>query len=418
MPPTTKHATAVLVACLTGVLGLVACGASEGGEVSGGSSVQPAASGPVTIRMMITSNGAADTKLQQDTVKPWEARTGNTVEVIAASDIDRQLSQGFSTGSPPDLFFTDAKVFQSYAKAGDLVPYGDQLDMKGDFYESLVRTFTYDGKFYCAPKDFSTLALLINTDLWEQAGLGHVDWPQSWSDLETVARKLTSGKVKGLVVDDTHDGVGPFLKQAGGWIVNPDQTKMTADTASNLAGLTEVQRLLASGTTSYPKGVGAASGVEALGQGKAAMAIEGNWVKGVFRNSYPTLRWQAVELPAGPAARGTLLFTQCYGIAAQSKKQAAAIDLVKYLSTEEPALALAKGLGVMPPIKSAAAAYKGAYPSDAAFITGASYAQGPVTVAGMEPVLADFDSQLQTLPGGDPQAILTRLETKGEAVLK
>src|SRR5690349_13814354 len=192
MPPTTKHATAVLVACLTGVLGLVACGASEGGEVSGGSSVQPAASGPVTIRMMITSNGAADTKLQQDTVKPWEARTGNTVEVIAASDIDRQLSQGFSTGSPPDLFFTDAKVFQSYAKAGDLVPYGDQLDMKGDFYESLVSTFTYDGKFYCAPKDFSTLALLINTDLWEQAGLGHVDWPQSWSDLETVARKLTS----------------------------------------------------------------------------------------------------------------------------------------------------------------------------------------------------------------------------------
>lgn len=417
MPRTTTHSMTGLVACLTGLLGLVACSTSEGHEGAGNSSVQPAASGPVAITMMITANGSADTRLQQDTVKPWEARTGNKVEVVAASDIDRQLSQAFSTSSPPDLFFTDAKVFQSYAKAGHLLPYGDQLPTN-DFYESLVHTFTYNGRFYCAPKDFSTLALVINTDLWEQAGLGHGDWPHSWADLEAVARRLTHGGVKGLVIDGSHDGVAPFMKQAGGWIVNPDQTKMTADTAANLAALTEVQHLLASATTSYPKGVGTASGADALGQGKAAMAIEGIWAKGIFRNTYPRLRWQAVELPAGPAARGTLLSTQCYGVAAASKKQAAAIDLVKYLSTEEPALALAEGLGVMPAIKSAAAAYKGAYPSDAAFIAGVTYAQGPVTVAGMEPVLADFDEQLQTLPGGDPQTILTRLETKGEAVLR
>ncbi|MEW1953091.1 extracellular solute-binding protein [Terrabacter sp. NPDC080008] len=406
------------VVCLAGALGLVACAPSQGTDGSGGSTSPGAGAKQVTITMMITSNRAADTKLQQDTVRPWEDRTGNTVEVVAASDIGRQLSQGFSSGAPPDLFFTDAKVFPSYAKAGDLVPYGDQLEMKSDFYDHLVDTFTYGGKFYCAPKDFSTLALVINTDLWERAGLSHEHWPQSWTDLETVARKLTSGTVKGLVIDGTHDGVGPFMKQAGGWIVNADQTKMTADTPGNLAGLTEVQRLLASGTTSYPTGVGAASGAEALGQGKAAMAIEGPSAKSVFRNSYPNLRWQAAELPAGPAARGTLMFTQCYGVAAASKHQAAAIDLVKYLSTEEPALTLAKGLGVMPAIKSAAAAYKGAYPSDAAFIAGVSYAQGPVTVAGMEPVLADFDTQLQTLPQGDPQAILTRLQTRGEAVLK
>jgi multiple sugar transport system substrate-binding protein len=81
-------------------------------------------------------------------------------------------------------------------------------------------------------------------------------------------------------------------------------------------------------------------------------------------------------------------------------------------------MALATGLGVMPSIRSAATAYKGAFPNDAAFIAGAEYAQGPVTVPGMEPVLKDFDTQLQSLPGGDPKAILARLQKNGEAVLK
>ena len=117
-----------------------------------------------------------------------------------------------------------------------MVAYGDQLPMKSDFYEGLVKTFTYDGKFYCAPKDFSTLALIINTDLWQKAGLGTGDVPKDWSALETVAKKLTNGKVKGLVIGDTRDRVGAFMKQAGGWIVSPDQTKMTADTPTNLGG--------------------------------------------------------------------------------------------------------------------------------------------------------------------------------------
>ncbi|GAA2039321.1 hypothetical protein GCM10009740_35060 [Terrabacter terrae] len=416
MSPTTKRTVAASATSLSAALTLLAC--STAAPTTGGGSVQAAAAGPVTVTMMITSTGAAETKLQQDTVKPWETKTGNTVKVVAAADIDQELTQAFAAGSPPDLFFTDASAFPTYAKAGDLLPYGDQLEMRSDFYESLVNTFSYQSTFYCAPKDFSTLALVINTDMWEQAGLTVGDGPKTWSDLETVAQKLTKGAVEGLVVGGTHERIGAFMKQAGGWIVNPDQTQMTADSAHNLAALTEVQGLLASGSTSFPDEVGAGSGEEAFGQGKAAMTIEGNWVQGFLKTNHPNTKWQAIELPAGPAGKGTLLFTQCYGIAAASKHQAAAIDLVKYLSTEEPALALAEGLGVMPAIRSAATAYKGAYPNAAAFVAGASYAQGPVTVAGMMPVLADFDTQLQALAGGDPKAMLERLQTKGEAVFK
>lgn len=49
----------------------------------------------------------------------------------------------------------------TYAKAGNLLAYGDQVKNKDDFYPALVKAFTYKDKFYCAPKDFSTLALVI-----------------------------------------------------------------------------------------------------------------------------------------------------------------------------------------------------------------------------------------------------------------
>jgi multiple sugar transport system substrate-binding protein len=413
-----RHTAAPLATCLAAMVALTLAACSSSDQGSSGASAQPGGTGGATITYLIASTDPAAVKLQQDTVAPWESRTGNKVKVVGAADIDQQLTQDFSAGSPPDLFVTDATVFPTYAKAGNLVAYGDQLDMKSDFYPNLVQTFTYDGKFYCAPQGFTTLALVINADLWQQAGLGTGDVPQDWSALESVAQKLTKGSVKGLVIGDTSDRVGAFMKQAGGWIVSPDQTRMTADTATNLTGLTEVQKLLANGSASYPKGVGAETATQALGEGKAAMTIETTSIRAAIKNAYPNLKWQAVELPAGPAAKGTLAFTQCYGVASGSKNQAAAIDLVKYLSTSEPAMALATGLGVMPSIQSAAATYKGAFPNDAAFIAGAEYAQLPVSVAGMVPVLEDFDAQVATLPQGDPKAMLQRLQEKGQAVFQ
>lgn len=417
-----RHTTAVAAAALAGVLALAACSSSDtpsnttGGSPSAGGT--SGGGGGATIKFKIMGS-PADVTLTQNVVKPWEDRTGNKVEVTAAATgIDAELTDAFKAGSPPDLFFTDARVFGTYAKAGNLFAYGDQLDMTSDFYPPLVSTFTNGGKFYCAPIGFTTLALVINPDLWSAAGLTTTQVPTSWAQLESIAQKLTTNGVKGLVVGDTIDGVGAFMRQAGGWIVNADQTRMTADTATNLTGVTEVQKLLKGGSTAYPKGVGAATAAEAFGKGKAAMTIEDNTIRSVLKNSYPNTKFIAVELPAGPASKGTLAFTACYGIAAASKNQAAAVDLVKYLSTTDPSMQLAAGLGVMPPLRSAQQAYVGQFPSDKAFVAGVTYATPPVTVPGMETALDAFDTQLAGLPGADPKAMLQQLQKDGDAVFQ
>ena len=94
------------------------------------------------------------------------------------------------------MSFTDvSNLFPNFVpKENVLGAYGDQLDMKSDFYEVLVKTFTYNGKFYCAPKDFSTLALIINTDLWTKAGSQRRRARRLGGQLETVAKKLTPAR--------------------------------------------------------------------------------------------------------------------------------------------------------------------------------------------------------------------------------
>ncbi len=73
--------------------------------------------------------------------------------------------------------------------------------------------------------------------------------------------------------------------------------------------------------------LGAGWGGEAFGKQLAAMVIEGNWIKGAMKNDFPGVKFKTVELPAGPAGKGTLMFTQCWGLAADGKNKDAAINL-------------------------------------------------------------------------------------------
>lgn len=408
---------AALALAATGALVLSACG---GGGFSGDSNNQPqnTAAGPVKLTMMIGSSGDAETNAVKAAANAWATKTGNTVEVIAAADLGQQLGQSFASTTPPDLFYTDASKLGTFAKAGNLLAYGDQVKDAG-FLPALVTTFTYDGKFYCAPKDYSTLALQINTDLWTKAGLTDADIPKDWAGLEAVAQKLTSGKVTGLVIGNDINRSGAFIKQAGGWIVSEDGKTMTANSEPAKAGLAQVQKMMKAGILKFSSDTSPATGWggEALGKGVAAMTIEGNWISGA-KKDFPNLKYRVVELPAGPAGKGTLLFSNCWGIAAKSKSQAQSIDLVKSLITTEQQMKFADAFGVMPSTEEGSKAFAAKYPDSAAFVAGGEYAQGPVNLAGFDEVMTKFNSQLATMgKGGDPNAWLEELQKNGTAAL-
>lgn len=409
--------TVVLVSlAATTALALGACGG--GGFDAAPSSSAPADQpGPASLRMLVGVSNDVELGAVRKATEAWAAKTGSSVQVTGTAKLPEELAKGFAGGSPADLFYLEPAQVGTFTKAGNLYAYGDQLtDL--DYVPSLRQTFTIDGKLQCAPKDFSTLALVINEDLWTKAGLTDADVPKDWARLERVATRLTTGSQTGLVISPEFQRVGAFMTQAGGWVLSEDGKTATADSPENLAGLTEAQKLLRSGAMKLSKQVDAGWGGEALVKGKAAMTIEGNWIRGALAKDAPDLKVKVVELPAGPKGKGTLMFTNCWGIAAKSKNQAAAVDLVKFLGEDTQQLSAAKAFGVMPSTTSAMAKYKAATPADAAFVAGAEYGRGMPTTPGFDAVLADANAKIESLATGDPKAILTTMQRNAEAAIK
>ena len=408
-----RPTTALLALSLAG--SLAACGggggfeddeaAGSGGDGGGGGGA---------LQLLIAPSGDAETDFVTGAAAAWSEESGTEVEVLPATDIAQQLAQGFAGGSPPDVFYVDAAAFADLAAAGNLHPYADQAEDLDDFYEPLRESFTYDGTAYCLPKDFATLALAIREDAWSEAGLTDADVPTTWDELQQVAGTLTTGDQVGLGLGDTKDRIGAFMVEAGGWFLADDGTP-SAMSPENVEALTYVKGLLDEGVASYPSALDAGWSGEAFGTGRAAMVVEGNWLAGALANDYPDVEYRVVEMPEGPQGPGTLQFTQCYGVAADSDQQEAAVDLALHLTAPEQMVTASEAFGVMPARASLADEYTETYPDRAAFVAGAEYSQGPVNAEGVTSVMDDFDSRLQQLSTSDPEQILSELQSNLEA---
>lgn len=415
----TRHTTRSLIGAgallVAGALTLTACGGSSFDEPAASGSAGDFTSSDDALSILIGSSGDAETQAVEDAVAAWSADSGVDATVQVANDLPQQLSQGFAAGSPPDLFYLSTDAIAGYAGNGSLKAYGDQLANKDDFYPSLVENFTVDDQFYCAPKDFSTLALVINTDMWAAAGLTDADIPTSWDQLSAVATKLTADGHVGLAFGAEYPRVGAFMAQAGGGLVVDGQA--VANSQENIDALDYVKTHLNDGSFAFAADVGAGWGGEAIGTQKAAMVIEGNWITGAMTNDYPDVKYAVAQLPEGPGGTGTLQFTNCWGMAADSPNQQAALDLVEYLTATDQQLAFSKAFGPMPSIQSAADAWRTANPELEAFLDGAEYAQFPPNEAGATDVISDFNSQLESLKTADPKAILDSVQSNLEAIV-
>jgi len=416
-PALIAGATLLLSACGSGFESGAASAAPES-EAPDASTVasEPAEPG-ADLTILIGSSGDAETDIVNELVADWSAESGVNAEVIVASDLNQQLSQGFSSNNPPDLFYLSTDQMAAYAATDSLEPYAGNLSNADDFYPNLREAFTYDGEFMCAPKDFSTLALIINSDMWTEAGLTDDDIPTTWEELTAVAEQLTTEDHVGLGYGPEVQRVGVFMAEAGGAFIDEAGTTAVVDSPENAEALQYVKDQMAAGTFSFSSDLGAGWGGEAFGNGLAAMVIEGNWIAGAMTNDFPDVNYTVAELPAGPAGEGTIQYTNCWGMAALSDNIPGATALVEHLTSSESQLAAAEAFGVMPSVESAAEDWKAAFPEFAAFIDGAEYAINLPSQPGTADVIGDFNSQLATLSSTEPEAILASVQQSLQAAL-
>jgi multiple sugar transport system substrate-binding protein len=225
--------------------------------------------------------------------------------------------------------------------------------------------------------------------------------------------------------------LGAFFAENGGSYMNSAGTKFTFNSPQNVGALEWVQKLAKEGYLKFPEQLDSGWAGQAFGEGKAAMTTEGNWIIGAMQSTYPKISYEVVPMPTGPTGKhGTLVFTNCWGIAASGKNTKAAVSFAKYLASPAQQLRFADAFGVMPSRPSVAkewaaqntkaVATGNETPDPAAFVDGDASAMAQVTTVGFPTVQAAFDQQVLALAtgGSNPKTMLDGLQTNADALLQ
>ena len=240
-------------------------GASSGGT-SGGSSAQtqtestaaaaeaeaPAQeSGAKSSAMSKVVVNIWDSKQQkgiQTICDEWTATSGIpvSVEVVDWDNYWTLLEAGASGGQMPDVFWMHSQYSEKYMDQGILLDLTDYIEKDentdlANYYPEIVELYQYDGHTYALPKDYDTIGLWYNKDMFDEAGIAYPDETWTWETLHDVAAQLTKedGSQYGLTgnTDANQEGYYNAIYSYGGYVINDAKDKSGYDDENSLKAM-------------------------------------------------------------------------------------------------------------------------------------------------------------------------------------
>jgi len=328
-----------------------------------------AVSGTVTLAGW--SAGADEDNLLQQVVNTF-MKTHPTIKVnysVINGDYTTAMTARFAARTPPDVFYVDSSLASTWAGQGVLQPLDSYIKSTHyntkAFFPSLLNTFKVGGKIYGFPKDWSPLAMEINTAMLSKAGIRTA--PRTWAQLQADAQTMAT---KGVV-----NGGKPICLSA-------DWARMLPFVFQNKASLANIQSPAASAAVNFyvgliqkglaqtPDKLNAGWCGEALGKQTAAFAFEGNWLLPFMKSTYPSVHYGVFPMIKQKTG-GNLAFTVSYSMAKDSQNKPAAWALLSWLTGPVgQKLWVSKGLAL--PSRSDVKAIGGR----GAFLGAAPYAHG------------------------------------------
>ena len=302
----------------------------------------------------------------------------------------------------PDVFYLDAfeaPLLMEYGVLESLNSYiTEQVDLD-DFQPALLQAFQLNGQTYGLPKDFSTLVLFYNKNAFKEAGIEQP--PKTWDELREYSKRLSIDKNRDGRNEQYGFGLSPELSRQyfmitafGGRLID-QRGYATFASAKSLKGLQLIiDQYRKDKSSAQPSDVGANSGSEIFGQGKAAMIIEGSWAIPYLKETFPNLEFATTEVPTVANKKGTMAYTVAYVMNKKSKHKKAAWQLISYLTSKEGMTAWASEGLVIPTRKSVLTKLGYAdNPLYAPFVAGAAYATIWQAGENLPTVMLHFNNQ-------------------------
>ena len=266
----------------------------------------------------------------------------------------QKLITAVQSGTAPDISWIHSNYLTNLVQADAIFPMQQFVDgpdgLKegdlADIYPALIQAASWKGTLYSIPMEATNLGLLYNKEHFRKAGLDAEKPPKTWQELAEYAKKLTIDKDG----DGKKDQVGmfipvfpasgqysdwmvwqwmPFLWQAGGEIINEDQTKVLFNSDAGVQALEFWKSIyntlnLRSFTTDYEA---------AFPSGVLSMAFDGPWNLPRWKDR--NVDWAIGGLPAGPVKRATNVGGEYLAIFKQSKHPDEAWKFIKWMITPE-----------------------------------------------------------------------------------
>ncbi|GLF93664.1 ABC transporter substrate-binding protein [Streptomyces yaizuensis] len=314
----------------------------------------------------------SEVKAIEENIRRFEAAHTNIKVKIVGNMTDDKVNQALRAGGSkaPDVVssFSTTNVGKFCATRAfvDLNPFLEKsnVDPAKVFHKPLLDYTQFEGNQCSLPLLSDAYGLYYNKDAYEKAGIKAP--PKTWTEFEQIAKKLT--KTKG----DSFEQLG-FMPNYHGYettishyVPQWSPTYFDAEGKSNIAKDPAFNRMM----TYQKKLVDSLGGHEKLKKyrntfgdewgakhpfhtGQVAMQLDGEWRLGMAKDAKVPFEIGTAPLPVpddqiADYGKGYLSGT-IIGIASTSKKQNAAWELVKYMTTDtEAVVAFSNGIRNVP----------------------------------------------------------------------
>lgn len=315
---------------LTLSLGLALLAASSGAQTA-------------TKTVKINGYGGTDQALVNDLinrfVKPQMAKDGVTVVYQPLQgDYPRALTTLLAANNAGDVMYLPAEAVDGFVATGKILPLSGVVNTT-PYIKSLNTAFTRNGKLYAVAKDFNTLTMVYNKDLFDEAGVAYPTNNETWTSLATKLRQVKQklgNDYYGACLPANFDRFGAFA-YATGW------QQFGANGKTNLAdprfaeAFNWYTSLAKDKVGVQPSELSAGWGGDCLKSGKVAAVFEGGWIVNFLRDNAPNLKFGTALMPKNnkTGQRGNLLYTVGWAINSGTKNRAAAVKVLNILTSPQ-----------------------------------------------------------------------------------
>lgn len=376
----------------------------------------------------------AESKVWVELAKDFTAKTGIVVDVETAewSVYWDKINTLYAANTPPEVFAIDAPLFKDWYYRDALRPLDEYIQKDAGLldaiYPAALVAYKTDKGYYGLPRDFQTIVLFYNKDMFDKAGVKYPNADWTWEDLKAAAKKLTvknsAGKIEQWGFSPDMWDIEPFMSSLvwsyGGEMLTPD-FKRTA-LADNMAPWKLVWSMIHEDKSIPDMDTQAQYGADMFFAGKAAMIPIGHW--SVPEYATKTFAWDVAPLPKGPAGRATSLNSAGFVMAKNCANPDAGWKWIQFVLSKEGQSKLAQ-LGFAVPARkevseSAAFLQQSTKIDHKLFLDAVQYAHQKPVFKGYDQWSSAFGDAMSAIwkPAGNVETVLHDAAAAADKVLQ